>query len=65
MVSTNSEETIFAISRQDVVLCAQEMGLPAEAITDEVLAQVKKGVEWGLEYWGEVVKVAIDLALKS
>jgi hypothetical protein len=65
MVSTNSEETIFTISRQDVINCAQEMGLPAEAITDEFLAQVKMGVEWGMEYWAETVKAAIKFALKS
>jgi len=26
---------------------------------------VKKGVEWGLECWSEVVKEAINMALKS
>ncbi len=36
-----------------------------EAITDDILAQVKKGVEWGLECWSEVVKEAINMALKS
>jgi len=45
--------------------CAREMDIPAEAITDDVLAQVKKGVEWGLECWSEVVKEAISMALKS
>jgi ribosomal protein L14 len=28
-------------------------------------AQVKKGVEWGLECWSDVVKEAINMALKS
>jgi hypothetical protein len=41
------------------------MGIPPEAITDDVLRQVKKGVEFGLECWSEVMKEAINMALKS
>lgn len=59
------QKTIFVLTREDVVNCAKEMDIPAEAITDEVLEQVKKGVEWGLKTWPEVVKAAINWALKS
>ena len=59
------KDTIFVLSKVDVIGCAQEMGIPEEAITDDILAQVKKGVEWGLECWSEVVKEAINMALKS
>ena len=59
------KNTIFVLSREDVIGCAKEMNIPEEAITDDVLAQVKKGVEWGLECWSEVVKEAINMALKS
>ncbi len=65
MVTMKPDETIFAISRQDVINCAREMGLPEEAVTDELLYQVKDGVAWGLECWSEVVKAAIQFALKS
>ena len=58
-------DTIFILTREDVVECAREMDIPAEAITDDVLAQVRKGVEWGLECWSEVMKEAINMALKS
>jgi len=61
----NGNDTIFILTREDVMECAREMDIPAEAITDDVLAQVKKGVEWGLECWSEVVKEAISMALKS
>jgi len=57
--------TIFILTREDVIGCAREMGMPEEAITDDVLYQVKKGVEFGLECWAEVMKEAINLALKS
>jgi hypothetical protein len=60
-----TNDTIFVLSRGDVIECAREMGIPAEAITDDVLYQVKKGVEFGLECWSEVVKEAINMALKS
>jgi hypothetical protein len=59
------EDTIFILTKEDVVECAGHMGIPAEAITDDVLYQVKKGVEFGLECWSEVVKEAINLALRS
>jgi hypothetical protein len=61
----NGNDTIFILTREDVIECARDMDIPAEAITDDVLAQVKKGVEWGLECWSEVVKEAINMALKS
>jgi len=60
-----NKETIFVLVKEDVIECAREMGIPEEAITDDVLHQVKKGVEWGLECWSEVVKEAINMALKS
>jgi len=59
------KDTIFILTREDVLECAREMDIPEEAITDDILAQVKKGVEWGLECWSEVVKEAINFALKS
>jgi hypothetical protein len=62
-VETN--DTIFILTKEDVIECAREMDIPAEAITDDVLHQVKKGVERGLECWSEVVKEAINMALKS
>ena len=65
MIRVSDPNTIFILSREDVVDCAREMGIPEEAITDDILAQVKKGVEWGLECWSEVMKEAINMALKS
>ena len=59
------KDTIFVLTREDVTECAREMGIPEETLTDEVLRQVRKGVEFGLECWSEVVKEAINMALKS
>ncbi len=43
------KDTIFVLTREDVIECAREMGISEEAITDDILYQVRKGVEWGLE----------------
>jgi len=59
------KDTIFVLTREDVIECAREMDIPDEAITDDILAQVRKGVEWGLECWSDVMKEAINMALKS
>jgi len=63
--SVPDENTIFILTREDVIACAREMGIPKEAITDDVFHRVKKGVEFGLECWTEVVKTALDEALKG
>ena len=59
------EEVVFQLTREDVIECAIEMGIPATAITDEVLNQVRTGLSWGLECWHEVMKEAINMALKG
>ena len=60
-----AEDIIFVLTKEDVIECARMKGIPEEAITDDVLRQVKKGVDSGLECWSEVVMAAIDFALKS
>ena len=60
-----ASEVVFILTKEDVIGEAKETGIPEEAITDDVLYQVKKGVEWGLECWTEVVKTALDEAQKS
>jgi len=61
----SDKDVIFLLTREDVIECAREMDIPEEAITDDVLEQVKKGVDWGMECWSDVVKEAISFALKS
>ena len=62
---TETDNVIFILTKEDALECAREMGIPAETITQDFLARVKKGVGWGLECWSEVVKEAIDMALKT
>ena len=62
---SDQEDTIFILTREDVINCAEEMDIPKEKITDDIFDSVKKGVEWGLECWPQVVKTAIREALDS
>ena len=58
-------DVIFCITKNDVMQCAERLGISKEAITDDVLEQVKDGVSWGLECWSEVVEEALNMALKG
>jgi hypothetical protein len=59
------KDTIFVLTREDVIECARMKGIPEEAITDDVLRMVRKGVDSGLGCWSEVVMAALDFALKN
>jgi hypothetical protein len=61
---------IFQLTRLDVVECIRELDLPyivnvEKVVTDEFLEEVKKGIEFGLECWSEVMKVAVTTALEK
>jgi len=60
-----NDEVVFILTMEDVVTCAEEMGIPKEAITDDIFYKVRKGVESAWEGWPEVVKAAISYALKD
>jgi hypothetical protein len=59
------KDVIFVLVKEDVIECAKDLGIPEEAITNDVLRRVRKGVDAGLECWSDVVKDAINFALKS
>ena len=61
----SANDAVFILVKEDVIECAKEIGIPEAAITDDVLRQVRKGVDSGLECWSNVVKDAINMALKG
>jgi len=63
MVGVN--KVVFILTMEDVISCAEEMDIPKEEIDDDIFDSVKKGVEFGLECWPDVVKTAIREALDS
>jgi hypothetical protein len=64
MVMESDRDTVFILTREDVIECARELNIPEEEITDEVLQEIKKGVDWGMEFWSDVVKEAIRIAIE-
>ena len=42
------DEVIFTITKQDIIACAKDMGLPEQVITNIDILLVKKYVEWDL-----------------
>jgi len=44
------KDVVFVLTREDVIECAKELDIPEEAITDDVLEEIKKGVDWGMEF---------------
>jgi hypothetical protein len=51
-------EHIFLLSVGDIQFVAKDK--IGRDLNEDELEQVKKGVEWGLDCWEEVVKTAID-----
>lgn len=47
---------IFMVTRNDVLVCADELGVSREQITDDVVEQVKEEVSQEIGKWREAVK---------
>lgn len=56
---------IFIVIRDDVLSCADEMGISHEKLTDGVICQVQEIVSEGLEGWQHSVKYIIKEAIKE
>jgi len=60
-----AHDVVYLLTKEDVLSCAREMGIPEEVINDDILYKVKKGLEGAWEGWTEVIKEAISQALKD
>jgi hypothetical protein len=58
------QDFIFVLTKHDVLACANELGIPLEQITDDVIEQVKKRISLSFGNWSEVVKSALIEAVK-
>ena len=68
-MTENSEQNIlvmalFMVTRDDVHACADELGIPEEQVTDDVIELVKEKVSQGFRGWREVVKGMVKEAIK-
>jgi len=56
---------ILIVAKDDVLSCANELGIPKEQVTDDVIELVKKNVSQGLGDWREVVKNIVKETIKK
>jgi len=56
---------LFMVTRDDVLACANELGIPEEQVTDDVIELVKEKVCQGLGNWREIVKGMVKETIKK
>ena len=55
---------ILTVTRDDVMAGADELGIPEEQVTDDVIEQVKRKVSQSLRDWREVVQNMVKDAIR-
>ena len=56
---------MFMVTRNDVLACADELGMSEEQITDDMIELVKGKVSQGLGDWGDVIKDMVKEVIKN
>lgn len=54
----DEDEVVFAIKVDNVQTIAEQMG--RKPLNYSQMDSVRKGIEWGLDFWDEIVRVAIN-----
>ena len=55
---------ILMVTKDDVLACANELGIPEERLTDDVIELVREKVSQGLRHWREVIRGMVKEAIK-
>jgi len=68
-MAANSKEDIilmalFMVTKDDVLACADELGMSKEQVTDDVIALVKEKVSQDLDGWQEVIRGMVKEAIR-
>jgi len=58
------EDAIFMLTKDQVLACANELGISKEQVTDDVTEFVRMRVGLGLRHWPEVVKSGLEEAIE-
>jgi hypothetical protein len=62
-VSTNYQKgIIFMLTKDEVLACAQELGIPVEQVTDEVFELVRSRLNREFRHWPEIIKEVLNQA---
>ena len=56
---------VFMVTRDDVLASANELGIPEEQVTDDVIELVKGKVSQGLHDWREAIKGVVKEAISK
>ena len=64
MSSNYEENIIFALTKDEVLRCANELGIPTEQVTDDVIELVKSRVNLDSRHWPEIVKGILEEVTK-
>ena len=64
MSETSEQDIIFLLTKDDVLACANELGIPEEQLTEDVIELVRRRVRLALRNWSEVVKNTLKEAIK-
>jgi hypothetical protein len=64
-MSTNHQKDItFMLTKDEVLACAKELGIPIEQVTDEVIELVKSRLNQEFRHWPEIIKDVLNQATK-
>ena len=56
---------LFMVTKDDALTCANELGIPEEQVTDDVIELVKEKVSQCLGDWREVIKGIVKETVKK
>jgi hypothetical protein len=58
------KEITFILTKDEVLACAKELGMPTEQVTDEVIELVKSRLNREFRHWPEIIKDVLTQATK-
>ena len=68
MAKNGKEENLFmlmfVVTRSDVLAWANELGIPLDQVTDDVIEMVKTKIRQGASSWRELVEGMVKEAIK-
>jgi len=64
MAKKHGKDIIFALTKDEVLACARELGIAEEQVTDEALELIKDKIKREFSRWPEIVKEILTQAVQ-
>ena len=58
------KEVIFMLTKNDILVCAHELGIHKEQVTDDIIELLQKRISLSLSHWPQLLKSALIDAVK-